>query len=145
MDMVFSHGVAYQNNANLQGMLDNIVDIVSNPKMEIAVSREDQPLGRMGIYCTGKVLKMWPFDCQSYTDKDGHRRSIMKGECTLVEWNKSTVTCEAFLTDISIESVWFKKSFLRTLSKEDVELICSTLDTLGVSFETAPEYYPVWN
>ena len=143
--MVFCHGVAYQNNADTKGILENILEVFNNPSLEIAVSREDQPLGKIGVYCTGTILKMWPFDCQSYVGDDGHRHSIMKGECTVEQWNMSTATCEAFLTDVQVAGIWFKESFLKSLPRTDVELIDSTLAKLNVPLEIVPEYYPVWH
>lgn len=143
MAMLFAHGVAYQNTATPSMAIENIIAIINNPSIEIAVSREDQPLGGIGVYCSGTVLAMYPYDCQSKVI-DGHRQSLMR-PCTLERFLESKCTCEAFVTEVKVESIWIKESYLRQLSQEDMVHIDSIIREYGLTIELAPEYYPVWN
>ena len=143
MEIVFSHGIDYCSNFMLLYKLQIRRTIAiakgEHPEWTLSCSREDQPLGNIGFYCTGNVVDMFDRDCFSIRQKDGSRVPASDSEqyrCTIEEWYKSSLPTEAFVNTVVIKGLWIKKEALNYYKKNSLILNeIYKLDSLNIPIE----------
>lgn len=119
-NMVFSHGLdafSVDENEKLEHALDHFAGIVNHPEWEICVSEESQPLGNIGIACSGDVSIAATTDVYSYV-KHGWRCCDEEYEKYFVQSKKDLVPdpegfgyIEAWIKVKNIEYVWIKSEY----------------------------------
>ena len=139
-ELIFSHGLDYCSNFDLLYKLQvrRVLAINEHPEWTLSCSREDQPLGNFGFYCTGTVVDLYDRDCFSIRTKDGGRKPASDCEqyrCSVNEWLVSNRPTEAFVKDVKILKFWMKEEGIKKYSQNPYMEEIGKLDVLNIPIE----------